>query len=515
MQPSAVPIVALAFLAAVSIADSAVAQSGRLVVGVGADAETLDPHMSASLPTWNVARNVFDSLLVRDLKTFGYLPGLAESHRVVNDTTWQFKLRKGVKFHNGEDFNAEAVKFSIDRVLNPDQKSPSRGLVALIDRVEIVDPLTVNIVTKKPMPMLRERFTAPGFTGTVPMVPPRYVKEKGDQLFATSPVGTGPFRVARWVKGESIELEANPGYWGGAPKIKSVVLKAIPEPATRVAALLAGEVDIVAQVPPDAVDSIKRDPRYRISETDVDGIPPHVQFNTIRGGPLADQRVRHALALSVDMDLVVKRLLRGHGVVRAMPLDPRAFGYNSNLSPRKPDLERAKRLLADAGHPGGQGISELVFIFPTGGRYLMGEAIAEYIAQQFGKLGVRVKLSPGEYGAWLAQMRDRKSYDLGMIGWGGGGRFDVGDTMFFQLHSASPFSSFASPEFDQVFDRARETMDPEARKQLYARAQEVAYNLVALMPAHQTNSIFGVRQDVIWDALLGEMLLFGQADRKR
>ena len=515
MKRSAWLIVALTLLGTPLVTGPAAAQLGRLVVGVGADPETLDPQMSASLPTWNVARNVFDSLLVRDLKTFGYLPGLAESHRVINDTTWQFKLRKGVKFHNGEDFDAEAVKFSIERVLNPDQKSPSRGLIALIDRVEVVDPLTVNIVTKKPMPMLRERFTAPGYTGTVPMVPPRYLKEKGDQIFAAGPVGTGAFRVTRWTKGESVELEANPGYWGGAPKIKTVVLKAIPEPATRVAALLAGEVDIVAQVPPDSVDAIKRDPRYRISETDVDGIPPHVQFNTTRGGPLADQRVRHALALSIDMDLVVKRLLRGHGAQRALPLDPRAFGYSPSLPLRKPDLERAKRLLAEAGYPGGQGIPELVFIFPTGGRYLMGEAVAEYIAQQFGKLGVRVKLSPGEYGAWLAQMRDRKSYDLGMIGWGGGGRFEVGDTMFFQLHSGSPFSSLGSPEFDQALDRARETMDPEARKQLYAKAQELAHNLVALLPAHQTNSIFGVRQDVIWEAQLGEMLLLGQADRKR
>src|SRR5947207_9442721 len=148
-------------LLAVGVAAPVSAQTGRLVIGTTAEPETLDPHMSASLPTWNVARNVFDSLLTRDLKTFGYKPGLAESHRIVNDTTWQFKLRRGVKFHNGEDFNAETVKFSVERVLNPEQKSPSRGLNLLIDRVEIVDPYTVNIVTKKPMPMLRERFTSP------------------------------------------------------------------------------------------------------------------------------------------------------------------------------------------------------------------------------------------------------------------------------------------------------------------------------------------------------------------
>lgn len=490
------------------------AQASRLVIGAPAGPETLDPHMSASLPTWNIARNVFDSLLVRDLKTFGYKPGLAESHRIINDTTWEFRLRRGVKFHNGEDFNAEAVKFSIERVLNPDQKSPSRGQNVLIERVEVVDPYTVRIVTKKPMPMLRERLTSPGYTGTIPMVPPRYIREKGDQHFAANPIGTGPFRVVKWVKAEYVELEANPGYWGGAPKVKSVIFRTIPEPATRVSALLTGEADIISHVPPDSVELIKKDGRARISETDVDGIPPHVQYNTMKGGPLADVRVRQALNSTIDMDLVVKRLLRGHGVQRPLPLDPRAFGYNPNLPLHKVDLERAKKLLAEAGYPNGQGIPELVFIFPTGGRYLMGEAVAEYVAQQFSKVGVRVKLSPGEYGAWLAQMRDKKSYDLGMIGWGGGGRFEVGDTLFFQLHSGSPFSWLSSSEFDQALDRARETMDPEARKQLYWKAQEIAYNLAALLPAHQTNSIYGVRSNVVWEARLGEMILLHEADKK-
>lgn len=491
------------------------AQTGRLVVGVAADPETLDPQMSASLPTWNVARNVFDSLLVRDLKTFAYRPGLAESHRLVNDTTWQFKLRRGVRFHDGEEFNAEAVKFSIERILNPEQKSPSRGLIALIDRVEVVDPYTVNIVTKKPMPMLRERFTSPGFTGTVPMVPPRYVREKGDGQFAASPVGTGPFRVVKWTKGESVELEANTSYWGGAPRIKTVVIKTIPEPATRVSALLTGQVDIVSNIPPDSVDALKRDATVRISETDIDGIPPHTQFNATKGGPLADVRVRQALAETIDIELIVKRLLRDHGVARALPLDPRAFGYNASLAVRRPDLEGARKRLAEAGYPNGQGIPELVYIFPSGGRYLMGEAVAEYVAQQFGKLGVRVKLSPAEYGTWLAQMRDKKSYDLGMMGWGGGGRFDVGDTLFFQFHSGSPYSWLGNKDFDQLLDRARETMDPDARKKLYAQAQEMVYGLAAVLPAHQTNSIFGVRNDVVWEAPLGEMILLHAADRKR
>jgi ABC-type transport system substrate-binding protein len=214
------------------------------------------------------------------------------------------------------------------------------------------------------------------------------------------------------------------------------------------------------------------------------------------------------------MEVVVKRLLRGHAVQRALPLDPRALGYNPNLAIHKPNLERARKLLAEAGYPNGQGIHELVLIYPTGGRYLMGEAVAEYVSQQFAKVGVRVKLSPAEYGTWLAQMRDKKSFDLGMMGWGGGGRFEVGDTMFFQLHSGSPYSWLGNADLDRALDRARETMDPEARKQLYWKAQEVAYELAAVLPAHQTNALYGVRSDVVWEAQLGEMILLHEAARK-
>lgn len=486
----------------------------QIVVGSPADPDTLDPHMSSGLPTWNIARNVFDSLLRRDLKTFGYLPGLAESTKLVNQTTWQFKLRRGVKFHDGEDFNAESVKFSVERVLNPEQKSPSRGQNLLIDRVEIVDPYTVNIITKKPMPMLRERFTSPGYTGTIPMVPPKYIKEKGDAFFAQNPVGTGPFRVVKWVRGEYVQLEASKDYWAGAPKVKTVTFKTIPEAATRVSALLTGEADIVASVPPDQIEVIRSNPQTRISETDVDGIPPHLQFNVMKGGPLADVRVRRAMSLAIDTDAIVKTLLKGHGARRPLPLDPRAFGYDPNLKLQPYDLAQAKRLLADAGYPGGKGIPELTCIYPRGGRYLMGDAVAEYMAQQFAELGIRVKLMPQEYGTWLNMMRDKKSYDLGIIGWGGGGRFEVGDTLFFQFHSDSPFSWLGSKEFDEALDRARATMEDDKRKELYWKAEELLYNLVPTLPPYQTNSIFGVRRDVVWEASIGEMVLMVDAHRK-
>ena len=343
-------------LALASTRSLAAEPAGRLILGTGDPPETLDPHMSITLPSWTVVRNVFDSLLVRDLKTYGFKPGLAESHQILNDTTWQFKLRKGVKFHNGEEFNAESVKFSVERVINPEQKSPSRGQNVPIERVEVIDPYTVNIITKKAMPMLRERLVSPGYTGTILIVPPKYVREKGDQYFNTNPVGTGPFRVVKWVKGDYVELEVNKDYSGGPPKIKTVIIKAIPEPTTRVSALLTGDADIIESIPPDLVETVKKAANARVAETDIDGVPTDVEFNATKGGSLADPRVRCALSSAVDMDLVVKKIVLGYGTRRPVPLDPRAFGYNPNLPLPKYDLEKAKKLLAEAGYPNGQGI---------------------------------------------------------------------------------------------------------------------------------------------------------------
>jgi peptide/nickel transport system substrate-binding protein len=516
-RTSAAVVVLMISLAFALCAPVGAEPTGRLVLGTGDPPETLDPHMSITLPSWTVARNVFDSLVVRDLKTYGFLPGLAESHQILNDTTWQFKLRKGVKFHNGEEFNAEAVKFSVERVINPEQKSPSRGQNVLIERVEIVDPYTVNIITKKPMPMLRERFVSPGYTGTILIVPPKYVREKGDQYFNTNPVGTGPFRVLKWVKGDYVELEANKDYWGGPPKVKTVIIKAIPESTTRVSALLTGDADIIESIPPDLVETVKKAANARVAETDVDGVPTDVEFNATKGGPLADPRVRCGLSSAVDMDLVVKKLVRGYGTRRPVPLDPRAFGYNPDLPLPRYDLEKAKKLLAEAGYPNGQGIPELEFTYMRGGGgiLLVADSIAEYIAQQFGKLGVRVQLIPLDSGAFSARGRDKKAWDMRMTGWGGGGRFEVGDTLFFEYHSGAPSSGLGDKEFDEMLDKARETMDPEARKQLYWKAQELVHRRCGSLPTFQNKVIFGVRNDIDWSPSVGQFVVLSQASRKR
>jgi peptide/nickel transport system substrate-binding protein len=190
------------------LAPLAQTQPKPVVVVQSGEAATLDWHMHCDKNAHEPDRQIFDTLLRRNLKTLQLEGNLAESWRVVNETTWQFKLKRNVKFHNGEPFDAAAVKFSIERMLNPKQGAPGRTSIATIDHVDVVDPYTVNVITKAPFPLLTVRMS-PGHCGTVGIVPPKYLAQVGDAAFAIKPVGTGPFKFVEWVKDERLVLEAN------------------------------------------------------------------------------------------------------------------------------------------------------------------------------------------------------------------------------------------------------------------------------------------------------------------
>ena len=327
------------------------APEGQIVIAQGADPTTLDPHMHAENFTFAVVHNVFDHLVRRFVKDgqLAHEPGLATAWTAVNPTTWEFKLRRGVKFHNGEDFNADAVKFSIERVLNPEQKARWRWAFADIERVEVVDPHTVRIITKSPFPTLVTNLAF-----CMPIVPPKYVREKGDAFVATNPVGTGPFKLVRWRKDDELVLEANEGYWRGAPKIKNLVFKPIPDESTRVAALTTGQVDVSRGVPPSLVKQIAENPRTRVARVP-SALNIHIVLDTLKDGPLKDKRVRQAINYGVDKEGIIKNVLEGNGGAVGGPLTPVMFGFASDVKPYPYDPERAKKLLAEAGFA--QGIS--------------------------------------------------------------------------------------------------------------------------------------------------------------
>ena len=244
-------LAALAALLLLAGAAGTADPKGELRVAIPWTPETLDPTMNLSSIRATVGVAIFDSLVGRDADG-RIVPELAEWWKPLDDTTWQFKLRRNVVFHDGEPFNAEAVRFTVGRVLDPSQKSPNRANIAEIVRVDVLDDFTVSLVTRQPYAPLLNRLI------DFPIVPPRYTAEKGNQGQALRPVGTGPFRFVELVKDERLVVEAFDRHWRGAPRIARVVFKPIPEPFTRAAALRNGEVDVITTVPPSLARELER-----------------------------------------------------------------------------------------------------------------------------------------------------------------------------------------------------------------------------------------------------------------
>lgn len=479
-------VVALVTVVLAAVPSGALAApEGQIVIAQGGDPSTLDPHMHAENFTFAVVHNVFDHLVRRFVKDgqLAHEPGLATSWTAVSPTTWEFKLRRGVKFHNGEDFDAEAVKFSIERVLNPEQKARWRWAFADIERVEVVDPLTVRIVTKVPFPTL---ITNLAFC--MPIVPPKYVREKGDSHVATNPVGTGPFKFVRWRKDDALVLEANEGYWRGAPRIKTLVFRPIPDESTRVAALSAGEVDIARGVPPSLVKQIADNPRTRIARVP-SALNIHVILDTLKEGPLRDRRVRQAINYGVDKEGIIKSILEGNGGAVGGPLTPVMFGFAPDVKPYPYDPERAKRLLAEAGFA--QGIS-LTFNSPNG-RYLKDKEVNEAIAGQLAKIGVRTQLAVHEWGTYVSKWPDGL-VPMYMIGWAG--TWDADGIMFPLLRTGQRFSRWSHPDFDALIDKARRTLDQGERAKLYRQATQLAHDEAPWLFLFHGMDIYGVSRAV-------------------
>jgi len=302
----------------------AASTGGTLVVAQSTDASTLDPQKQGKMPDMSILSNIFDTLVTRDANN-KLAPSLATSWRALNTTTWEFKLRQGVKFQDGEPFNATVVKFSIDRLLDPKTKSPIVELRP-VKGVKVVNASTVDFLLKAPDPILPNQLTL--FGGV--MVPPAYIRRKGDAYFAAHPVGTGPFTFVSWQKDSQLVLAANTAYWRGAPTVRRLIFKPIPNEADMVAALKTGDVDIAANISADAAAQLQGAQGLRVVSTPSIRIY-YVVLDTTHG-PLADVRVRQALNYAVDANAMVKALLGGYGR-RAATLVPRqSFGYDPNTT---------------------------------------------------------------------------------------------------------------------------------------------------------------------------------------
>lgn len=459
-----------------------------ITIALSSGVNTLDFHATNSGPDFDITRQLTETLLTRN-ENMEFQPGLATEWEQLDDLTWQFKLRQNVKFHNGEPFNADAVKFSIDRYFDDSISSPHKSSLEFIDRVEVVDEYTVNIITKEPSPLVLTRNTM-AFTGTIVMVPPNYIEENGIDYFAENPVGTGPYKFKEWIKGEKVVLESNPEYWNGEPEIKEVTFRFIPEASTRVSALLSGDVDVIQRVPSDLIERVEgsSDDKTVISESG--GFALMMQLNPEAHPALQDKKVRQALNYAVDIETILATVLGGNAVQLPVPADPKAYGYNPNLNPYPYDPEKAKQLLAEAGYADGFSLDA----YTSDGRYPGDRSIAEAFAAQLEQVGVKVNLRTMEWGSLVDLMSKKEAGPMYQIGWLFS-EFDI-TKLYPAFHPSSPYSTFNNETFTDLVDQAEKEMDPEKRQELWWKAQEILVEEAPYIHAWQPYIIYGTKKNI-------------------
>ena len=471
--------VALLVLLVATVGASAAPQ-GELRVGIPWTPENLDPTMNLASLRATVGASMFDSLVGRDAEN-KLVPELAESWKTLDDLTWQFKLRRGVVFHNGEPFNAQAVRFTIQRVLDPEQKSPNRANIGEITRVDVIDDATVNLVTAKPYAPLLNRLV------DFPIVPPKYTTEKGNSGLALRPVGTGPFEFVSLVKDEHLTVKAFDRHWRGAPKIARIVFKPIPEPFTRTAALRNNEVDLITTVPPSLGRELER-----VSGVKVQRVPStwriYLGLNAFKK-PLSDVRVRQALNYATDVEAIIKNVMDGNGRRTEGPITANMFGYDPSAQGYTPDPAKARKLLAEAGYPDGL---EIVLESPAG-RYQGDKEIAEAIGGQWQRAGFKPKVTVSEWGAYFKRYLGKQFQDAYLLGLGG--PMQDADELYNLVSSKGRGLYYKNEKIDDLFDLGRSTLDPAKRRRAYS---DLAKTMI---------------EDATWVFLMQQVDIYGQRDR--
>ncbi len=460
-------------------APAAAAPTGEVKVALAAEPNTFDPHLTVGRNTQIFIANVYDGLTARDAGG-NLIPALAQSWKRLNQTTWQFALRKGVKFHNGDDFNADSVKFTLDRAANPETKATISSEVSTIAGTEIVDAFTVNVTTKT------SDFLLPVRLGELfgLMLSPKHTNAMGKEAIATKPNGTGPFKLVSWTKNEKLVLEANETYWRGAPKVKAIVVRPILEDAARIAALQAGEVDLIAPVPHVRIAELQRNDKLVIKTIAAPRIF-HVTID-VRKPPFDNVKVRQALNYAVDVNAILKTLYFGHGTRLATVVDKGALGYDPSVQPYPYDPNKARALLAEAGFPNGFEVEFDSFTGSIADHSKPAEAIVGYLQ----KVGIKVKANVFEFSTFGPRRVQNQTAPLFI--------YSIGDAylepswVIRWLTQGGLGMHYKNPKLDEMLTKIEATDDPKKRAPQYSDVQKLLKEEAPFIFLYQADAAFGM-----------------------
>nr|WP_321460215.1 ABC transporter substrate-binding protein [uncultured Cohaesibacter sp.] len=505
---------AVATVALLAAVPSVYAQD--LILGLRAGPDSIDPHWSTLGSQAEALRHIYDTLVDVDEK-LQLKPGLAVSWAPVDDTTWDFKLRQGVKFHDGSDFTAEDVKFSIERIPVVTGPMPMTLYTKYVDSVEIIDDYTIRIHTKGMAPALPNDFTR------LFVVPSETGMEARNEEFNSgkAAIGTGPYKFVSWQPKGDLVLERFDDYWGGKAAWEKVIRREIADDAARVAALRSGEVDMINYVPASDYLAFKsnKDLETFVSDSvyilniapsvkDEEPQPITIDGKPVDGNPLQDLRVRKALDLAINRDVLVNVVLEGLGAPANQLMPEGFFGYSDKLGKREYDIDQAKSLLADAGYPNGFEID-----FTCTNNRVPGDAVVcEALAQMWSRLGLKVN-AQALNGTVFFPAAAREEYTMTMSAWGtltGEAAYTYG-ALTHTKDADKGFGNFnrtgySNPEFDKVFDEGTQTLDADKRKALYEEASYIAMEDRALIPT--------VILQTVWAADAGTLKITPRVDQE-
>ncbi len=363
--------------------------------------ESVDPYYNNVRIGVIIAANVWDTLLYRDPMTNEYKGQLAKSWKQVDDKTLEFELRQGVKFHNGEEFDADSVVYTLNFVADPKNKAVTQQNVAWIDKVEKIDKYHVRLTTKEPFPGAKEYLST-----TVAIHPAKYYQEVGPKGMNAKPVGSGPYKVADYQPGKSITLERNTDYFKDSPKaqpkIGKVVIRFIPDRQTQMAEVISGGEDLIMSVPKDQADQLRTVPTLQVVNGETMRIV-FMQMNILENSPapqLKDERVRRAIIHAIDRQAILKNIVGEGGAILNAICTPSQVGCTQDVPTYKYDPAQAKKLLAEAGYPNGFDIDILAYRERN-----QTEAIINYLQA----VGIRAKLNFLQYAAMRDMIRAGKA----------------------------------------------------------------------------------------------------------
>ena len=495
----------------------------ELRIGVSADITSLDPHHTNIAPNNNALWHMFEALTHVDADA-RLTPGLAESWRAVDGTTWEFKLRRGVKFHDGADFSADDVLAAIERARRMEASGGQfAGFVKAIKESKAVDPHTLRFTTEKPYAMLPYDLNSL-------FIISRKAAAAATEDFNTgkAAIGTGPFKLASFKRGDRVEFTRNDAYWGAKPAWDKATLRILPTDPARIAALVAGDVDMIDSIPTADAVRLKSNSNFRLAQKvswrtlffHLDQARDHPPGVTAKDGkplatnPFKDIRVRQAISKALNRQAIADRVMEGYALPASNIVSPPVFGHVKALTPDAFDAEGAKKLLAEAGFKDGFALT----VAAPNNRYVNDDQIAQAVAQMLARIGIQTKVETHPAATYFTKARNG-DFAFALLGWGSFSGDLALRTLLATPDAAKGYGGWnwgkhSLPRVDQLLDQGFATTDDKKREASAIEAATLALKNYGVIPLHHQIASWAMKSNLDYAARTDEYT-FAQHVRAR